>query len=400
MLIAMKKRTALVVGGGIGGPVLGMFLQRLDYEVVIVEARDSIADAEGAFLGVAPNGMNVLDALGLLNSGGLPRAHVCASFRFANHADRFIGSIDRSRDREDFTWPLSMVRRADLHTFLSHAARERGLAIRYGQRLVSIDRTRSNLVVAQFADGTRIEADLLIGCDGLRSATRSLVLPDAPAPRFSELLDVGGFARVPGLALEPGVNLMVFGKRAFFGAFNTTDGETWWFHNGPPAEITDLRAHLLALHAGDPAWIADVIRATPAILGPWPLHELDAMPRWSDGRVCLMGDAAHAMSPSAGQGASMAMEDAMVLAQCLRDIDEVPAAFSAFERIRRPRVDAIAKAAAQQSNNKAPSAMGAWFRDRMLPMFLKLGSKQQRRAYGHRIEWADRVGGGLEKQCN
>lgn len=192
---------------------------------------------------------------------------------------------------------------------------------------------------------------------------------------------------------------MVFGRRAFFGAFTTPAGETWWFHNGPAPDperphdklSTDaMRERMLELHHEDPSWIADVIRATPGILGPWPMYELGAMPRWSDGRVCLLGDAAHAMSPSAGQGASLAMEDAVVLAQSLRDLGDPIQAFVRFELRRRPRVDRIFKQAQRTSNTKAmPSPVSEWFRDRLLPMFLRLGASSQTRSYAYRIPWTE-----------
>lgn len=229
-----------------------------------------------------------------------------------------------------------------------------------------------------------------MGCDGLRSTTRALSVPKAPPPHFSGLLDFGGFTRVEGLPFPPGINQMVFGRRAFFGAFTTPGGETWWFHNGPPGE-GEHRARLLDLHREDPKWISALIDSTPQLLGPWRLHDLHAMPRWTNGRVCLIGDAAHAMSPSAGQGASLAMEDAMVLAQCLRDVPDVRAAFVRFEQLRRPRVDAIFKEAQRQSNRKAPTRLSEWFRDRMLPFFLKFGAAAQTRSYAFRIDWEQRV---------
>jgi 2-polyprenyl-6-methoxyphenol hydroxylase-like FAD-dependent oxidoreductase len=115
------------------------------------------------------------------------------------------------------------------------------------------------------------------------------------------------------------------------------------------------------------------------------------MPRWHSGRVCLIGDAAHATTPSAGQGASLALEDAMVLAQCIRDIDAPEHAFTAFERARRTRVEAIVKQSRRNGSGKAVSGpIGEWVRDRVLPFFLRLGTKAQERQYGYRINWAER----------
>ncbi|MFT3708247.1 MAG: FAD-dependent monooxygenase [Archangium sp.] len=385
---------AIIVGAGIGGPVLALWLQKLGFEVVLTEARPSLS-VEGAWLGLAPNGLNALEPLGLASRIGAV-GHACSRFQFENRSGKNIGEIDRSADRSAFGHPLTMVRRADLHEALAAACEERGLRTAFNRKLTKIE-NHSTYVVAHFEDGTSERGDFLVGCDGMRSATRALALPESPAPKFAGLLDFGGFTRISNSTLPTGVNVMVFGAKAFFGAFcpPNGNGETWWFHNGPPSDaeltIEQHRARMLELHAEDPQWIRDVIASTPQVLGPWKIHDLVAMPRWSSGRVCLLGDAAHAMSPSAGQGASMAMEDALVLAQCLRDLKDPAAAFTTFEKLRRPRVDAIFKAAQRQSNNKALSPIGAWFRDRLLSYFLRLGSKAQSESYAFRVNFEERV---------
>lgn len=385
-------RRALVIGGGIAGPVLSMFLRQVGVEVLLAERRTGSARAEGAFLGVAPNGMNVLQALGVAEKVAALGAP-CTAFRFLNAQGRPIGGFDRSRDAERFGAALTMVRRGELQDLLLEQAVKRGVQVRLGARLVRVDTSRPDTVVTHFEDGTQEEGDVLVGCDGLRSTTRALLLPEAPEPHFSGLWDYGGFARGVSVPARPGVNEMLFGRRAFFGLFVTPQGEAWWFHNGPAGERREggeaARERLLELHRDDPPWVADVLRATPEVLGPWPLSELRDVPRWSEGRVCLLGDAAHAMSPSAGQGASLAMEDAMVLAMCLRDGGDAPArALQTYERLRRPRVSAIAAVARRHSNNKAPeSAAALWLRDRLMPLFLKLGQSAQDRGYAHRIDW-------------
>lgn len=384
----MNERRAVIVGAGIGGPVLALWLQKIGVEAVLAEARPSAALGEGAFLGVAPNGMNVLDSLGLAQKV-LAMGHTCTGFQFNNARGQNIGVIDRSADQAMFRWPLTMVRRADLHALLAEEATKRGISLRYGLELKDVNDTEAG-VRATFSDGTSLDGEFLVGCDGLRSTTRALAVPKAPAPVFSGLLDFGGFTRVEGLPFPAGINQMVFGRRAFFGAFTTPTGETWWFHNGPPGD-GDHRTRMLELHRDDPAWVRQLIESTPSLLGPWGIHDLHAMPQWTNGRICLLGDAAHAMSPSAGQGASLAMEDAMVLAQCVRDVPDVRAAFVRFEKLRRPRVDAIFKEAQRQSSRKAPTPLSEWFRDRMLPFFLKFGAKAQTRSYAYRIEWDQRV---------
>ncbi len=145
---------------------------------------------------------------------------------------------------------------------------------------------------ARFADGTALSSDVLIGCDGLRSTVRRLVLPRAPSPRFTGLFDYGGFVAASAAPVPPGITRFVFGRRAFFGAFTTAEGELWWFHSGAGDESevatkgddAASRARLLERHAEDEPWINDAINATPSILGPWPIHELLPVRPWHAGR--------------------------------------------------------------------------------------------------------------------
>lgn len=127
---------------------------------------------------------------------------------------------------------------------------------------------------------------------------------------------------------------MVFGRRGFFGYTVHPSGEVWWFANPPRAQepsraelaaITDgqWRALLEDLFAGDRVPASEIIRATPGELTGWATYDLPSAPTWHSGAMVVIGDAAHAASPASGQGASMAIEDAVVLAQCLRDLPSV-----------------------------------------------------------------------------
>jgi 2-polyprenyl-6-methoxyphenol hydroxylase-like FAD-dependent oxidoreductase len=135
---------------------------------------------------------------------------------------------------------------------------------------------------------------------------------------------------------------------------------------------------------------ADIIRATPRMLTPWPTHDFPSIPRWHRGRMVIIGDAAHAVSPSSGQGASMAIEDAVELARCLRDAPDVAEALTAYERLRRPRVEAVVKEGRRTSQTKAPNLVGRVMRDLMMRVLVSRvarGDPPSRWMWDHHIDW-------------
>lgn len=377
---------ALIVGGGVAGPALALFLRKLGTEASIYEARSEAELGGGAFLTLAPNGMHVLDQLGLkpaVEARGVPTQ----GMRFSNTRGELVGTIDNSDCVTRYGSGLLTIERAALQGILHGALARERIPLQLGKRLSALTQSEHG-VCAQFEDGTQAEADVLIGCDGLRSRVRNALFPKGRTPHFTGLYDFGGMTQATGdEPLERGWFHMVFGRRAFFGALLGERGEIYWFHNGgtaAPAD-TDTRSHLLQAHRQDPAFIGQIIERTAEILGPWPQHDILSLPQWHQGRVCLVGDAAHATTPSAGQGASLALEDALLLARCLRE--EPATAFARFQTLRQSRVERIVKASRHNGSGKAPAtAAAAWFRDRMLSTFLKFGASAQHEAIGYRAD--------------
>jgi FAD-dependent urate hydroxylase len=216
------------------------------------------------------------------------------------------------------------LKRADLYQALHEEAARRGGRIEHGKRLVDAKETGEG-VRAVFADGSETTGDLLIGCDGVHSTLRRIIDPAAPSPAYSGLINTGGYAPGVPVDTEPGRYEMIFGKQAFFGYAVAPDREVWWFANIP--------------RRGEPA--VTLIEATPALMAVSPIHTIPHLPTWHSGRMIVIGDAAHAPSPTSGQGASLSIEDAVVLAQCLRDLPDHKQAFAQFETLRRSRVEQI-----------------------------------------------------------
>ena len=147
------------------------------------------------------------------------------------------------------------------------------------------------------------------------------------------------------------------------------------------------------LFAGDDTPAVEIVSATPGELSGWATYDLPSVPTWRRGPMIIIGDAAHATAPSSGQGASMAIEDAVVLARCLRDLPDTRGAFEAYERLRRRRVERIVAHGARTSNSKAAGPVGRVLRDLMMPAILKRVANGGSLAWMHdyHIDWNENV---------
>lgn len=397
-----SAKKAIIVGGGIAGPVTAMALQRAGIEPVVYEAYSSSAGDAGAFLTVAVNGLDalrVLDAHRPVLATGFPTRNI----EFFSGSGKRLGEVPIGGTLPDGT-VTHTIKRSDLYEALHEETIRRGIHIEHGKRLVDASTTPDGGVLAFFEDGTRAAGDLLIGADGIHSRTRAIIDPASPKPRYSGLGNIGGFARGASVIARSGQYEMVFGKRAFFGYVVSPSGEIWWFAN-PPSERELTRVELAAtttgqwkerligLFSGDATPAVDIIRSTTGELTGTNQYDMPSVPTWHRGPMILVGDAAHATSPSSGQGASMAIEDAVVLARCLRDLPDVTQAFAAYEQLRRQRVERVVAYGARTNNSKAAGPIARVLRDLMLPIFLKRATGDESFAwvYDYHIDWQQKV---------
>jgi 2-polyprenyl-6-methoxyphenol hydroxylase-like FAD-dependent oxidoreductase len=390
-------RTTLVIGGGIAGLATAMALQKAGIDSVVYEAHPTGADGIGVFLTLGSNGVDALRVLGA-DKPALAAGFPTPGIALRNSAGKHLGESSTGRSLPDGTTSQTL-RRADLYRVLHEQASSRGLRIEHGKRLVAAEETGDG-VRAVFADGSEVIGDVLIGCDGVHSAVRRIIDPAAPAPTYAGLITNGGYTRGVRVDTVPGSYEMIFGKCAFFGYALALDGEVWWFANVPRRDEPtrgeveaisgdEWRRRLLRLFADDAGPAIPLIEATTQLTTMSPIHAIPHLPTWHNGRMIVIGDAAHAPSPSSGQGASLSIEDAVVLAKCLRDHPSPQAAFTRFEAARRPRVERIIKWAARINNSKAAGPVTRVFRDAMLPMILRMtaDSKALRQAYDYHIDW-------------
>lgn len=394
--------TALVIGGGVAGPVAAMALQRAGVEATVHEADPLAADDSGLFFTFQANGLDALRAVG---AGALVPGFATTSMRFRSGSGKCLGEVGMGEPLADGTVGVT-VRRADLHGALRDEALRRGIAVEYGHRLVDVVRTPTG-VRAGFADGSHADADLLIGADGVHSRVREIIDPAAARARYVPVLNVGGQAPPMGTPARPGRYEMVFGRRAFFLYVVTPDGSIWWGANPPRRDepvrgelkavtTEQWRSQLLELFAPDRSPACAIIEATSGELAGWATYDMPSVRRWHRDRMIVIGDAAHATSPSSGQGASMAVEDAVEVARCLRDIPDVDAAFTVYEHLRRERVERVVAEGARWTNTKVAGPVGRVLRDAFMPRMLaragRTGKSSSTWMHHHHITWDEPVG--------
>ncbi|MET8542980.1 FAD-dependent monooxygenase [Kitasatospora sp. NPDC004799] len=349
---------ALVIGGGIAGPVTALALRRAGVEAVVHEAYGSPAEGIGGTFMIAPNGLAALAAVGLA-------AEVA---EVGQPVDRMV--VEDARGgvlAESPEVSGRVMRRAELYAVLQRRLAEEGVPVRYGKRLTGVEE-RATGITASFADGTTADGDLLVGADGTRSAVRGLIDPAAPGPRYTGLIGVGGYSahRLDGPRGAGRTIHFAQGPRAFFGYWALADGTgTAWFSNIPRAEqLTPEQARAVSredwlalareLHAGDLPAREVLAAADAAGVEAFPrLEIMPSVPHWYRDRMVLVGDAVHAPSNSSGQGVSLAVESAVELARCLADRPDLASALAAYEAARRPVVEAVAARAAVVNGRKA-----------------------------------------------
>ena len=346
----------VIAGGGVAGTACAVALAATGAEVTLYEAYEDPAGPVGSFLSLAANGLRGLDVLGALDAVRAAGFAVPRQRMWAGNG-KLLGDVARARPAQDPMISVTLMR-SDLVSVLREQARRAGARIVTGHRLTSDD------LAAAAADGT----DLVVGADGIWSATRRFLDPAAPGPVYGGQYSVSGVSH--GLGLEPGSWNMVYGRRGAFIYLPAPDGSVWWSAQvsapRPPGPDADRLDQLGALYAAEER-VVTILRAADTGHGVTHHHVLAPVPRWHDDRTVLVGDAAHPVG--SGQGASMAVEDAIVLAQELQAKGSVAAALAGYDERRRPRVAKMAKTAASNRDAKVAGPVAARMRNLMMPLF-------------------------------
>jgi salicylate hydroxylase/6-hydroxynicotinate 3-monooxygenase len=363
----VKPVSFAIIGAGIGGLATAALLLRAGHRVQVFEQAARFARV-GSGIQMAPNAVKVLRHLGVEDT--LCRTAFQAEFAISRTWDSGVETsrlpLGAAVERE-FGAPYLFLHRADLHAAIAGIVPSD--IVHLGMKLAAIDQGAQG-VDLRFTDGTSVRADAVIGADGVHSLVRETLLgPEKPrytgrvAYRTTFAAD-----RLRGITMDsvrtkwwgPDRHMVVYfvtrARDELYFVTSVPERAEWttpesWSAKG---DLDELRAAYAGFHPD----VQAILDACPEVF-KWALFERDPLPRWSDGRIALLGDACHPMTPYMAQGAASALEDAAVLARCLAgvELDGLHEAYQRYERIRKPRASDI----------QAGSSANNWLRDKTDP---------------------------------
>ena len=399
-----SPKKVIVIGCGIAGPVLALALHRAGIESEIFEAKNTLDGESGLFHYISPNGMNVFNALGIyekIKSIG----HDCDGVIHYDEKGKPFAKMNEKDEEKIYGAGSIMIKRGLLTQSLREEVISNGLDLHFGKKLKSIENIGESEVLVHFEDGSDARGSLLVGCDGIHSRTRQIMIPNAPEPTYTKMIVSGGYTHIPMESKEPNIIHTNYCKKSFLAYYVLPDGETWWW-NGMSYPQKQTREQLekipneqwqqtlIELYSEDHNTVQELVKKTSDKFFKYPIYEMPSLQTWHKDNVCLIGDAAHAISPHAGQGASMAMEDAITLAKCLRDVKDTKNAFVQFQLLRKKRVEKIAKIALTTGENYfLTSSIKKAFRNSMMklmytPLFF---NRMAKFFFGYNVKWNEHI---------
>lgn len=361
----MQTLKAIVIGAGIGGLTAGIALKQAGYDVEIYDRVRELRPA-GAGISLWSNGVKVLNRLGLADGiagigGQMDR------MEYRTYDGKLISDIDLTPLIHTVGQRPYPVARRDLQGMLREAFPGE---VQLSHECVAVEQDESG-ATAIFANGHRATGDLIVAADGVRSRTRQYVLERTVDPQYGGYINWNGLvpASTDLAPLDTWVIYVGDHKRA---SLMPVGGDRFYFFfdvplpKGTPSSPDRYTKELREYFSGwaDPVQTL-IDRLDPNTVARPEIHDVGPLDRFVRGRVALLGDAAHATCPDLGQGGCQAMEDALVLSECLMTTNlSVPDALLRYERKRLDRVNTVvrkARSRAEQIHGKDPNVTAAWY---------------------------------------
>jgi 6-hydroxynicotinate 3-monooxygenase len=358
------KRIA-VVGAGLGGLSVAGFLQRAGFDVTVYEQAPSFSRI-GAGIILSSNVMKALRRLGveraLVETGIKPHGYISRAW---DTGEKMYEIIFDAASEEHFGGPYLNIHRGDLHAVLEQVVKPGTIAFNY--RLLDLKETSHSMHLV-FDNGVEVEADIVIGADGIRSKVREFLL-GSEEPRF-----VGAVA-----------HRAIFATERLRG-FEIPDCTKWWGRDrhilpyfmtsrrdeiyaigvvpepnwdGDEASVPSSREEFIEAFAGFHPDLQRVLEAVDTV-SLWPIFDRERNDCWSGGRIVLLGDACHPMRPYMAAGGAMAVEDGAILSRCIEKFNDLAEAFRCYEAMRIPRVSEVQRISIENSWMHGPTETD-WF---------------------------------------
>jgi 2-polyprenyl-6-methoxyphenol hydroxylase-like FAD-dependent oxidoreductase len=357
---------ALIVGGGIGGLTCSIALAKIGVEPVVFEQAPALREA-GAGLTLWSNATRVLGVLGLLPdilavSAPLQRGRIC------NAAGRVLADIPLGELADKLAGPIVGIHRADLLNVLARAVPAD--RVRLSARVERFTEGQGSVTV-HLLDGREETGDLLVGADGIHSRIREQGLGDPQ--RYCGYVGWRGAARFAHPLLTPGLSIWSYGRGSQVGLIPIGGGRVFWFATAtmPESDIARLGPHHEELCSRFLSWhepIPALLRSLAGVeIVRTPIYDRPPVTSWGGPRTTLLGDSAHATTPTLGQGACLAIESALVLARCLLDGSAVDSSLREYERLRQERTARIIRQSWDLGKKiQWRGALSCWLRDQVI----------------------------------